>query len=148
MQLINPAIFEKQSADRAKAIEETRLARLKQKEQRQKQKIANHVARFSNSGAPYNSTMPIPKNYETSIDGIRFLLTNGGTKLKRLDGDENAAKLTPKSHYLGTVPFYRSKHGNLYMDSIVKAQRYDLTEPHEQHSQGARLTRSDIGKLA
>ena len=146
MQLINPAIYEKQSADRTKAIEETRLARLKQRDERENLRLSNNLARFGSDGTPRNPTMPAPQNLEHIIDGIRFQFSNDWRKLKRIDGDETAAKLTPKTALVFGVPFIRSKHGNLYKNSIVKAQRYGPTATPEAQLGRARLTHSDTSK--
>jgi len=50
-------------------------------------------------------------------------VVKNGSKLVKVPGDENAAKLTPKTATIGGVRFYRSKNGNLYRSGIVKAQR-------------------------
>lgn len=128
MQLINPAIYEKQSQDRARAMEETRKLRLKQRDDREKFKLSKHLERLSDNvaghGANQRTFQALP-NYEITVQGIRFRVMKDGSKLAKVPGDENAAKLTPKSATVGGVRFYRSKNGNLYRSGIVKAQRYD-----------------------
>lgn len=129
MQLINPAIYEKQSQDRARAIEETRKLRLKQRDDREKFKLSKHLERLSGNTAGHGANQRTPQalpNYEITVEGIRFRVMKDGSKLAKVPGDENAAKLTPKSATVGGVRFYRSKNGNLYRSGIVKAQRYDL----------------------
>ncbi len=130
LQLINPAIFEKQSQERAKAIEETRKLKLKQKDDREKFKLSKHLARLDGDATSYNTTARAPQTYEVMVEGIRFQVMKDGSKLKRVDGDENSAKMTPKTATIGGVRFYRSKHGNLYRSGIVKGARYDLTAAH------------------
>lgn len=129
MQLINPAIYEKQSQDRARAIEETRKLRLKQRDDREKFKLNKHLERLSDNMAGHGANQRAPQaqpNYEITVQGIRFRVMKDGSKLAKVPGDENAAKLTPKSATVGGVRFYRSKNGNLYRSGIVKAQRYDM----------------------
>ena len=125
LQLINPAIYEKQSQERAKAIEQTRQLRLKQKNEREKFKMSKHIERLGGGNGTQHVTAPIPQNYEITVQGIRFLVMKDGSKLKRVDCDSNAGKVTPKSATIGGVRFYRSKNGNLYRSGIVQAQRYD-----------------------
>jgi hypothetical protein len=143
LQLINPAIYEKQSQQRAKAIEETRKLKLRQRDERERQKFNKHLQRIVDSS---KSTMP--SNYEILVCGIRFRVVKNGSKLLRVPGkgligcsgiigslhfhdlthvfagDDNA-KSTPKTATVGGVMFYRSKNGNLYRSGIVKAHRYD-----------------------
>jgi hypothetical protein len=144
LQLINPAIYEKQSQQRSKAIEETRKLKLRQRDERERIKFKKHLQRTVES-----SESTVPSNYEISVQGIRFRVVNNGSRLLRVSGkgliscsgfigslnldgsdlrdlgDENAAKSTPKTATIGGVMFYRSKNGNLYRSGIVKAHRYD-----------------------
>lgn len=137
MQLINPAIYEKQSQERARAIEETRKLRVKQKDDREKLKLSKHLERLDgNTITPNYRASHVPQNYEITVQGIRFQVMKDGSKLMRLPGDENAAKMTPKLATVGGVRFYRSKNGNLYRSGIVKAQRYDL--PDDTHCSSTR----------
>lgn len=57
------------------------------------------------------------------IQGIRFRVTQRGSKLVKVPGDINPASATPKITFVGGVKFHRSKNGNLYRDGILKAQR-------------------------
>jgi hypothetical protein len=143
LQLINPAIYEKQSQQRAKAIEETRKLKLRQRDERERQKINKHLQKTVDS-----SESAMPSNYEILVHGIRFRVVKNGSKLLRMSGkglvgcsgiigclyfhnfdlrDDNGAKSTPKTATVGGVMFYRSKNGNLYRSGIVKAHRYDST---------------------
>ncbi|OAF59152.2 hypothetical protein VC83_04152 [Pseudogymnoascus destructans] len=155
MQLINPAIYEKQSQDRARAIEETRKLRLKQRDDREKFKLSKHLERLSDNMAGHSANQRVAQalpNYEIIVQGIRFRVMKDGSKLAKVAGDENTAKLTPKSATVGGVRFYRSKNGNLYRSGILKAQRYDLCAassrdtPHR--STRTRLTHSHTRKPA
>lgn len=100
MQLINPAIFEKQSQDRAKAIEETRSLKLKQRDEREKTKINKHLQRFGNQRS-FNPTKirnsdPVA-NYELIVQGVRFLVAKGGSKLIKVSG-ENPVEIIYEMH--------------------------------------------------
>ena len=78
--------------------------------------------------------------HEIVINGLRFHVLDGGSKLVRIRGKESlsqgrisvgshllgpndAANATPKKADVGGVVFLRSKNGNLYRSGIVKAKR-------------------------
>ncbi|KAG4035342.1 hypothetical protein MFRU_001g01130 [Monilinia fructicola] len=123
LQLINKSYFEKDSQIRAKAIEQTRRQKLKQRDEREKLKLSRHLQRLdANSG----SSMMQPtgtSNYEVTINGIRFMVTKNGSKLVKAPGDPTSANATPKTALIGGVKFYRSKNGNMYREGIIKAAR-------------------------
>lgn len=125
LQLINTAVFEKETQQRAKAMEQTRQQKLKQKDGREKMRFMKHFQRSAND--TYNSSTPNSTNgakgYEIELDGLRFLVTKDGSKLMRLPGDANAAKATPKTRLVHGVRFFRSKNGNMYRAGIIKAHR-------------------------
>jgi hypothetical protein len=144
LQLINPAIYEKQSQERTKAMEETRKLKLKQRDEKERRKLSKHMQRMIGytGSNPTMKTQGIP-SYEITVHGIRFRVMKNGSKLMKVsgenlsqglhihghllyEGDENAAKMTPKTATIGGVRFYRSKNGNLYRSGIVQAQRYDF----------------------
>jgi hypothetical protein len=81
LQLINPAIYEKQSQQRAKAIEETRKLKLRQRDERERQKINKHLQRIVDS-----SESTVPSNYEILVHGIRFRVVKNGSKLLKVSG--------------------------------------------------------------
>lgn len=81
LQLINPAIYEKQSQQRSKAIEETRKLKLKQRDERERIKFRKHLQRTVDLG---ESSML--SNYEISVQGIRFRVVKNGSKLLRVPG--------------------------------------------------------------
>ncbi|PMD39050.1 hypothetical protein L207DRAFT_461767 [Hyaloscypha variabilis F] len=118
LQLINTTIFEKDSQKRAQAIEQTRQQKLKQRDEREKARIVKHLQR----GTSVRPT-GITSNNELDVNGIRFRVVQGGSKLVKVPGDLNAAKSTPKSAMVGGVRFYRSKSGNMYRSGIIKAYR-------------------------
>ncbi|ROV97927.1 hypothetical protein VSDG_04824 [Cytospora chrysosperma] len=123
LQLINTNIYQEQTEARAKAIQQTRLQKHRQKEARERAQILNHLKRTADpSVVPANPTSaPV---YEIVVEGIRFRVTNDGSKLVKVPGDLNGPKATPKMAFVGGVKFYRSKNGNMYRQAIVKAQRY------------------------
>ena len=144
LQLINSSIYEKDTQTRAKAIEETRKQKLKQRDDREKAKLHKHIQRLGggNMGVTGPSTHPAA-NYEIDVQGIRFRVTKNGSKLAKASGerfndaslgvrrwsspcagDLDAAKSTPKMALVGGVKFYRTKNGNMYRSGIIKAHRY------------------------
>jgi len=148
LQLINPSIFEKDSQRRAKAMEETRQLKLKQRDLKEQNKFNKHLHRVA--GTPYTSEPSSDHgNYEVTVQGIRFRVVKGGGKLVKVPGEDsrringqlpntpinfnvclpcpgdlNAAKSTPKTALIGGVKFHRSTHGNMYRAGIIKAHRY------------------------
>lgn len=141
LQLINTNVYQEQTEARAKAMEQTRLQRLQQKEHKERSRLLNHIRQTGyRSAAPTDSTSaPI---YEIVVDGIKFAVAKNGSKLVKLPGaprklsatnsasahpcpgDHNAPKATPKVAMVGGVKFHRTKNGNMYRQAIVKAQRY------------------------
>jgi hypothetical protein len=141
LQLINTSIYEKDTQTRAKAMEETRKQKLKQRDDREKAKLHKHIQRLraGNIGTGGSSNHPAG-NYEIDVQGIRFRVTKNGSKLAKVPGesfgrkysskerwsspwtgDLNAAKSTPKTAMIGGVRFYRTKNGNMYRSGIIKA---------------------------
>lgn len=80
LQLINPAIFEKQSQTRAKAIEETMKLKLKQKDERERKKLAKYLQRFGSATSNAQTT------HEITIQDVKFCVTKNGSKLLKLPG--------------------------------------------------------------
>ncbi|KPM34872.1 hypothetical protein AK830_g11709 [Neonectria ditissima] len=137
-QLINANVYEKESQNRTKAIEETRQRRLnghRQREKTQFNEFLKHQAVASN--APTN---PAGRN-EIVIEGIQFCVVEGGKKLVKLSGVYQPQKIrdfrhalhdpdplnssfhTPKNAVVAGVKFHRTKTGNLVADRIVNDQR-------------------------
>lgn len=135
MQLINSSIYDKETQARNKAMEETRRQKALQKDQQEKQKIERHLNTLtSGAGQAANQLR------ELSINGLRFQVADGGSKLLRIRGENHdyraylfscsqllgvtdSASTTPKHANVGGVTFLRSKNGNLYRRGIVKAKR-------------------------
>lgn len=125
-QLINASIFDKSSQNRARAIEETRKKKIKQRQELEKYKLLKHFQQEAVANRYMgSSTHAISETdkFEINVQGIRFLVANNGSKLIRVPGDINSLKSTPKVAAVGPVKFYRSKNGNMYRAGIVKAHR-------------------------
>ena len=140
MQLINTSILDKTTQARSKAMEETRRKKATRKDQSEKDKIHRFLHTNAQS-ALSNTTSSL--SHEILVEGLRFQVLSGGSKLARLRGTqiyrgqflEGWAKTksgstdrgisTPKSALVGGVLFHRSKNGNLYRSGVVAAKRYD-----------------------
>lgn len=138
-QLINNAVYEQKTQERAKAIEQTQRKKQAAREEREKIKIARHLQASASSTSAHPSQASVAQLY---IDDIRFLVADGGSKLIKASGDvprfrfasshvdrllddSNLARQTPKAANVGGVKFVRSKHGNLYRAGLVKIKRSD-----------------------
>lgn len=157
LQLINTNIYQEQTEARAKAIQQTKLQKHHQKEARERAQILNHLKRTANPSIVSANPAAAPV-YEVVVEGIRFRVTNDGSKLVKVPGaslpllrhvrvtahlcpdDINGPKATPKMAFIGGVKFYRSKNGNMYRQAIVKAQRY-VTRPGDAHMLTTRNSR-------
>ena len=151
LQLINTSVFGKESQNRAKAIEETRKQKLKQRDERERLKFNRHLQRANGSSALSEiSPRPgkQPGNYEINVNGIQFQVAKSGSKLIKVPGetlhkpgagvelhahvehlslhypgDLNAARATPKTAMIGGIKFHRSKNGNMFRSGMIKASR-------------------------
>ena len=138
MQLINASILDKTTEARSKAMEETRRQKVLRNEQKEKQRINQFLqARLPSQHTDSTTT------HEIIVDGLRFQVLNGGSKLARLRGEKqlgnnvlgrcsnrtdttDVSTSTPKQARVGGVIFIRSRNGNLYRSGIAKAKRYDF----------------------
>ncbi|KAL2685456.1 hypothetical protein Neosp_006554 [[Neocosmospora] mangrovei] len=136
-QLINANVYEKETQNRAKAIEQTRQRKIsghRQREKAQFDDFMKHKASASNA-----QTNPTGRN-ELSVEGIQFRVVDGGKKLVKVSGAytpqtvdaqcalpsadaPNALSRTPKSAVIAGVKFYRTKTGNLVANRVVNDQR-------------------------
>jgi hypothetical protein len=97
LQLINASIFENHSQNRAKAMEETRKQRLKQKDAREKARFNKHLYRMhGNSDNVTGGLSHSPQNYEIFVHGVRFLVAKNGSKLVKIQGER--VKLEANAH--------------------------------------------------
>ena len=137
MQLINPSVYGKETQNRSQAMAETRRQKALQRDQKEKQKIQKHF--FTRDAQP-GPTSTTPVVHELDIDGLRFQVLNGGSKLARTYseillllqklilysrriGAYDSGTSSPKQASIGGVTFFRSKNGNLYRSGIVKARK-------------------------
>ena len=137
MQLINSSIYDKEAQVRTKAIEETRRQKALRKDQREKQKVERHLKTL---GVLVDQKVAVPTMRDITIDGLRFHILNGGSKLARIRGKNiehpdwilwrlrppeltDAARTTPKQANIGGVTFLRSRNGNLYRSGTIRTRR-------------------------
>ncbi|CAZ81827.1 unnamed protein product [Tuber melanosporum] len=113
MQLINTAVYDQHAQARARDLEKTRQTQLMRKEEREKQKLRGYLDRSRDTA----SQVP----FDVLVQGERYKVAAGGSKLIKIsDGPQNA-KSTPKKAVVGGVNFVRSKNGNLWRVGLVKA---------------------------
>ena len=89
-QLINPAVYERETQNRLRNMEETRRLKAIKRDEREKAKINRHLQRLSTKvGDPadvIDRPTPATAFYEIIIHGIRFRVTNGGSRLLKIPG--------------------------------------------------------------
>ncbi|KAJ6172626.1 hypothetical protein N7470_001693 [Penicillium chermesinum] len=107
MQLINSAVYDKETQLRAKAMEETRKLREKQRAEREQKKVLRYA-----QGGPGGASVSTSAQ-QIIINDIAFKIARGGSKLIRASDDPNPANATPKKATVAGVHFIRSKNGNL-----------------------------------
>ncbi|KAI1816493.1 hypothetical protein GGS20DRAFT_537841 [Poronia punctata] len=124
LQLINRDVYERESQHRTQAIEQTLKRKQINKDRREKvqffknmqQAGGNHVVASSNPSKPVS-------RYEVQVDGVRFYVTQQGSKLVKVPDDPNPPTATPKVAVLYGVKFHRTKNGNLVRHGVVQARR-------------------------
>ncbi|KAF9776978.1 hypothetical protein IL306_004763 [Fusarium sp. DS 682] len=119
-QLINANIYEKETQNRAKAIEQTRQRKIsghRQLEKAQFNEFLKHQATASSA-----HTNPADRNVLT-IEGVQFRVMDGGKKLVKIPDAPNSSSPTPKLANVAGVKFYRTKTGNLVANRFVNDQR-------------------------
>lgn len=82
MQLINSSVYDKETQTRNKAIEETRRLKALQKDQREKQQIERHLNTLTSRAGQATNVVR-----EVSINGLKFHVADGGSKLVRIRGE-------------------------------------------------------------
>ena len=137
MQLINTSVYDKETQARSKAMEETRRRKAARRDDVEKQKMRRYLQ--TRVSQPAQAT-PSSALHEILIDGLRFQVLNGGSKLLRNRGEilvslgqkipssketgvHESGTSTPKQAVVGGVTFFRSKNGNLYRSGLVKAKK-------------------------
>lgn len=138
VQLINSSILDQETQARSKAMEETRRQKAVKRDERERQKIHEYLNARQTSTHDTSSATAI---HEVVIDGLKFHVLQGGSKLARVRGEgfrasplqtkfrlkttgpTDSTSSTPKQVVVGGVPFMRSKNGNLYRAGVVKVKR-------------------------
>ncbi|OCL05581.1 CCCH zinc finger protein [Glonium stellatum] len=127
MQLINTSVYDQLSQQRARSMAATLEQKQRERDLREKAKLSKHFQNTSTqhyrSAAANAQSQGDSKVHEIQIDGIRFQVTDGGSKLMRISSDSNPVHATPKQAKIGGVTFFRSKNGNLYRAGLVKAKK-------------------------
>ena len=86
MQLISSSVYDKQANLRSKAIDQTCQERAFRKDQREKLKIYKHLQKIADGPATTSLTHQLtvrPAIHDLDIGGLRFRVSNGGSKLVR-----------------------------------------------------------------
>jgi hypothetical protein len=138
-QLINANVYERDTHNRAKAIEQTHQNKIngyRQREKTQFNEFLKHQA-----GASSAQTNPAGQN-ELTVQGVQFRVMDGGKKLVKIpgmckvpddvelctlpvaDAPNSSSSRTPKTATVAGVRFYRTKTGNLVASRIVNDHRY------------------------
>ncbi|KAK8236308.1 CCCH zinc finger protein [Phyllosticta capitalensis] len=170
MQLINPAIYDKVSQQRAKDMEQTAEQRRQQRSLRERAKLNKHFQASAmpvttNAGIHTPNPSAASQSYEIDVEGVRFRVADGGSKLIRVSSecdsdsavhresknpadDPNTARVTPKHAKIGGVTFLRSKNGNLYRAGIVKTRQCVDQRPRLCRQANIRIESSPSRRLA
>ncbi|CEI64172.1 unnamed protein product [Fusarium venenatum] len=119
-QLINANVYERDTQNRAKAIEQTHQNKINGYRQHEKTKFNEFLKH--QAGASSAQTNPAGQN-ELTVEGVRFRVMDGGKKLVKVPNALNSSSRTPKTAIIAGVKFYRTKTGNLVANRIVNDQR-------------------------
>jgi hypothetical protein len=137
-QLINANVYERDTQNRAKAIEQTHQNKINGYRQHEKTKFNEFLKH--QAGASSAQTNHTGQN-ELTVEGVRFRVMDGGKKLVKIPGmckapcrvdlrtlpvadAPNSSYRTPKTAIIAGVKFYRTKTGNLVANRVVNDQRY------------------------
>ena len=82
MQLINSSVYDKETQARNKAMEETRRQKALENDQQEKHKIARHLRTLTSCAGQASDVA-----HEVSVNGLRFQVADGGSKLIRIRGE-------------------------------------------------------------
>ncbi|EXK48220.1 hypothetical protein FOXG_00545 [Fusarium oxysporum f. sp. lycopersici 4287] len=119
-QLINANVYEKETQNRAKAIEQTRQRKISGRRQREKAQFNEFLKHQATASSA--QTNPADRNVLT-IEGAQFRVMDGGKKLVKIPDALNSSSRTPKFATVAGVKFYRTKTGNLVANRFVNDQR-------------------------
>ncbi|KAK8925293.1 Zinc finger CCCH domain-containing protein [Metarhizium anisopliae] len=119
-QLINANVYEKDTQNRVRAIEETRQKKLQDRKMREKNQLKDFLRHQASATNAVANSKPGVGKAEIMIEGLRFHVADGGKKLVK-SSDQHSA--TPKTAVIAGVRFHRTKTGNLVANRIVQDQR-------------------------
>ncbi|KAL8665334.1 MAG: hypothetical protein Q9202_002385 [Teloschistes flavicans] len=114
-QLINASVLDKVTLQRKQAIDDSQHRKLLATDQWERQRMHQYVESLDALPTASGST------HQIEIDGLKFQILKGGSKLARVPDPSNFSRPTPKRTTVHGVPFVRSKQGNLYRSGIVRA---------------------------
>ena len=84
MQLISSSVYDKETQARHKAMEETRRQKALEKDRREKQKIERHLNTLTSRAGQATNVA-----HELLVNGLRFQVADGGSKLVRIRGENH-----------------------------------------------------------
>lgn len=139
MQLINSAVYDKETQARAKAMEETRKAKVLRRAEREQTKVLRYAQGTAGTASVPAATQAAA--HQILVNDVPFKIARGGSKLIRVSStsdydcyisprtglpildDPNTANTTPKRVTVAGVAFVRSKNGNLHRLGAVTSKR-------------------------
>ena len=140
-QLINADVYQKDSQNRAKAIEATRAQKEKDWRKGEKQRFRAYLTQQGGGSVPAANAPALGAKNELTIEGIRFYVMPGGKKLVKVPGKTdfsggfrdidspladgaNSLATTPKTAIVSGVKFFRTKTGSLVVNRVIQDHRY------------------------
>jgi hypothetical protein len=140
MQLINSAVYDKETQARSKAMEETRKLKVQRRAEREQAKVLRY-AQGPGAAAMVSTSAHPSSGHQIIVDDVAFKVARGGSKLIRISSaylpvipnshriglpfidDPSTANNTPKRVTVAGVPFVRSKNGNLHRLAAVTSKK-------------------------
>lgn len=138
MQLINSAVYDKETQARSKAMEETRKLREQKRAEREQAKVLRY-AQGPGAAAMVSTSAHPTAGHEILVNDVPFRVARGGSKLIRISSacssssscriglsfidDPSTANNTPKRVTVAGVSFVRSKNGNLHRLGAVASKK-------------------------
>ncbi|RYC54308.1 hypothetical protein CHU98_g11901 [Xylaria longipes] len=109
LQLINRDIYERETQQRTQAIEQSLKQKQLNRDRREKAQFFRNMKQAGGDSltASSNSSKPVSR-YEVEVDGVRFHVTQQGSKLVKAPDDLNPPNATPKVASLFGVKFHRT----------------------------------------
>ncbi|KAI0508587.1 hypothetical protein F5B22DRAFT_620372 [Xylaria bambusicola] len=123
LQLINRDVYERETQQRTQAIEQTLQQKQLNKDRRERAQLLRNMQQVGGDVMTSSNSSKPTSRYEVDVEGVRFHVTQQGSKLVKAPDDLNPPTATPKIASLFGVKFHRTKNGNLIRHGIVQAQR-------------------------